>query len=435
MMTIESMKRRKFLRASTMGAFSVGILPKSNLVYKNRNKSEPQLKIKTYKTLGRTGFKVSDISSGICRDVGLFNAVLDTGVNYIDTAESYGNENIVGQAIQNRSRKSLFITTKLHFSKDISKQGFMERAQKCLQRLKTEYIDCLMIHSCPDVETLRTEGFHAAMTELKAQGRLRFIGVSNHGVSRREEPKASMEHVFLAAAEDGRFDVFLLAYNFLNENNGAKVLQVCKEKNIGSTLMKVNPVLLYQRLKEDAENLDKEGKDIDARLLASIDRLKGRNDEIQPFVTKYNLENPSEIRKASIKWTLNNPNVNTVCCRFDNFTHLEEYVPLSGTRLLAHDIRGLEAYKKGLSYAYCRHACGKCEFECPDRVPVNTIMRYNHYFIAQGREKEAMMKYAALATPKADRCKQCNGPCEAACPYGVPIQGMLALAHNRMILT
>jgi predicted aldo/keto reductase-like oxidoreductase len=226
----------------------------------------------------------------------------------------------------------------------------------------------------------------------------------------------------------------LLAYNFLNENNGAKVLRICIEKNIGTTLMKVNPVLLYQRFKEDAENLEKEGKDIDERLLASLDRLKGRNDEIQPFVKKYNLENISEIRKASVQWALNNPDVNTVCCRFQNFTHLEEYVPLSGTRLMATDALRLDAYKRGFSFTYCRHACGKCESECPENVPVNTIMRFNHYFVAQGREKEAMRKYAALAMPKADRCQQCSGHCEAACPYDVPIQGLLALAHSRLTL-
>jgi predicted aldo/keto reductase-like oxidoreductase len=429
-----SMKRRKFLGASIIGVFGTGVFSKSAPAFGDGSQTGAKPKIKNYKTLGRTGFKVSDISSGICHDLGLLNAVLDTGVNYIDTAESYGNEPIVGQAMKNRDRKSLFITTKLLIGKDVSKQGFLDRARKCLERLKTDYIDCMMIHSCQDVATLKNAGFHAAMTELKAQGRLRFIGVSNHGVSRRTQPKGSMEKVLLAAAEDGRFDVFLLAYNFLNENNGARVLQVCREKNIGATLMKVNPVLLYQRLKEDVDNMEKEGHDVDERLLASVERLKGREAEIQPFVKKYNLENQSEIAKASIQWALSSPDVHTVCCRFQNFTHLEEYIPLSGTRLMAEDNQRLEAYKQECSYSYCRHACGECEPACPEAVPVNTIMRYHHYFAAQGREKEAMLKYASLPEPKADRCQQCRGHCEPACPYGVPIQGLLALAHNRLTL-
>jgi predicted aldo/keto reductase-like oxidoreductase len=434
MMKNRAMGRRKFLKASALGVFGAGIPFKSKFVSSKDFHAESPPKIREFRMLGRTGFKVSDISCGICEDASLLNAVLDAGVNYIDTAESYENERIIAQAIQNRDRQSLFITTKLIIEKDVGKQGFIERTKKCLERLKTDYIDCMMIHSCSELETLKTEGFHAAMTELKAQGRLRFLGVSNHGVSRRTEPKVPMEKVLLAAAEDGRFDIFLMAYNFLNENNGAKVLQVCKEKNIGATLMKVNPVGLYLRFKEEVEYLEKEGRNISKGLLASLNRLKGRSDEIQPFVKKYNLENQSDVRTASVKWALTNDNVGTVCCRFENFDHLDEFVSISGKKLAAMDIQRLGAYKKGYSYTYCRHACGSCEPGCPENVPVNTIMRYNHYFVAQGREKEAMLEYAALAAPKADRCRQCPGHCEKACPYGVPIQGLLALADNRLTL-
>lgn len=428
------MDRRKFLKASALGVLGTGISSKFKFISSKNIHAESQPKIREYRMLGRTGFRVSDISCGICEDAGLLNALLDTGVNYIDTAESYGNERIIAQAIQNRNRQSLFVTTKLKIEKDVSKKGFIERTKKCLERLKTNYIDCMMIHSCSDLETLKTAGFHAAMKELKAQEYLRFLGVSNHGVSRRTKPKDSMEKVLLAAAEDGRFDIFLLAHNFLSENNGAKVLQVCKEKNIGATLMKVNPVGLYLRFKEEVEFLEKEGRNVGKGLLASLNRLKGRSDEIQPFVKKYNLENQSEIRKTSVKWALTNDNVCTVCCRFETFDHLDEFVLVSGTKLAAMEIQRLNAYKKGYSYSYCRHACGSYEPECPENVPVNTIMRYNHYFIAQGREKEAMSKYAALDTAKADRCKQCPGYCEKACPYGVPIQGLLVLANNRLIL-
>jgi len=330
-----AIKRRMFLKTSALGALGAGIPIKFNFSSVHGSPSESRPAVKEYRLLGRTGFKVSDISSGICLDAGLLNAVLDAGVNYIDTAESYGNEHIIAQAIQDRNRKSLFITTKLIIRKDIGKQGFIERTQRCLRRLKTEYIDCLMIHSCPDLETLKTGGFHAAMKELKVQGRLRFLGISNHGVSRRTIPKVSMEKVFLAAAEDGRFDIFLMAYNFLNENNSSRVLQVCGEKNIGAALMKVNPVGLYLRTKEQVDNIEKMGREVDRETLALLDRLKDRTDEIKPFVKKYNLKDQSEIRRASVKWALNNNNVSTVCCRFENFVQLKDFISVSGERLAA----------------------------------------------------------------------------------------------------
>lgn len=61
-------------------------------------------------------------------------------------------------------------------------------------------------------------------------------------------------------------------------------------------------------------------------------------------------------------------------------------------------------------------------------------MRYNHYFEAHGAEKFAMEKYARLETAKADLCGHCEGWCERSCPHGVPIQGLLNLAHTRLTL-
>jgi predicted aldo/keto reductase-like oxidoreductase len=67
-------------------------------------------------------------------------------------------------------------------------------------------------------------------------------------------------------------------------------------------------------------------------------------------------------------------------------------------------------------------------------VPVNAIMRFRHYFSAQGREKHALAEYAGLGSGRADHCADCAGPCQKACPYGVPIQAMLALAHTTLTL-
>jgi ferredoxin len=114
---------------------------------------------------------------------------------------------------------------------------------------------------------------------------------------------------------------------------------------------------------------------------------------------------------------------------------LENFISLSGTRLEDMEKKKLAAYKEGCGPLYCRHACGICESVCPNRVPVNTIMRYNHYFEAQGKEKYAMKCYAKMSAPKADLCAQCQGYCESACPYGVSIQGLLTLAHRTLSLT
>jgi predicted aldo/keto reductase-like oxidoreductase len=180
--------------------------------------------------------------------------------------------------------------------------------------------------------------------------------------------------------------------------------------------------------------MKKEGKKIPEFWANIIPKLKVKADKADSFIKKYDLKNPGEIRAAAIKFVLQNPNVHTVTCSCRSFDDVENFVKLSGCALTVAEEEKLSAYVEGCAQFYCRHACGICESKCPQRVPVNTIMRYNHYFEAQGREKYALQKYAALPGAKADRCFGCSGDCEAACPYGVPIHGLLGMAHERLTM-
>jgi predicted aldo/keto reductase-like oxidoreductase len=433
----DGMNRRRFLKNSAIGvgAVGIGIGTGDKLLGENpKAPSSSPLKIKEYRTLGRTGFKVSDISSGFVDNPAVLEQMLDAGVNYIDTAESYGNETMIGSVVKKRDRKSVFISTKLEVKKDLSKEGFLSRARKCLERLQTDYVDCIMMHSPDKVETLKTEGFHAAMQQLKNEGKLHFVGVTHHGSNWYRDSAQSMEKVLTAAAMDGRFDVMLLAYNFIQDDNGAKVLEICREKNIGTTLMKTNPIGNIPKVKERIEKLKKEGKTVPDLFPGMIDRLEAKRKRAEAFIKKYQLDDYNRMRDAAIRFCLSNPNVNTICCAFRNFDHLQDFIPLSGTRLQDMEKKQLSAYKEGCGAFYCRHACGICEPACPHQVPVNTIMRYNHYFDAQGKEKYAMKNYAKIPGAKADLCAHCQGFCESACPYGVSIHGLLTLAHRTLSL-
>lgn len=434
-----SMDRRNFLKKSALGVVGAGVVGTGKAAFAEEEKKEIQLpKIKEFRTLGRTGFKVSDISSGGPQDEAVLKALLDAGVNYIDTAEGYSrgqSEIVTGKALKNYDRKSIFVTTKLHLDpkKDLSKEAILKRARKCLERLDTEYMDCMMIHGPDNVETIKTPGFHEAMKQLKSEGKLKHVGISNHGAQWGEE-EDNMEKILLAAAADGRFDVMLLVYNFIQKEAGQKILQACKDKNIGTTLMKTNPVGTYLLMKDRLDAMKKKGEKVPEFWAKIVPKLKEKADKGDYFIKKYDLKNPAEIRAAAIKFVLQNPNVQTVTCSCRSFDDVENFVKLSGCALTAGEEKKLSAYVEGCAQFYCRHACGICEAKCPHRVPVNTIMRYNHYFEAQGREKYALEKYAALPGARADRCFNCGGDCEAACPYGVPIHGLLGMAHERLTL-
>ncbi len=434
----KELSRRSFLGSSAAALAGAGLGARKKLFGADSPAVENELKIKEYRTLGRTGFRVSDMAfgSGELAEPALLEAILDAGINYIDCAEGYGrgrSERIIGSVIKNRDRKKIFITTKLGLRGDLTKEAIKDRALKCLERLQTNYIDCLMIHMPSTVEQLKTEGFHAAFNELKAEERVRFTGLSNHGAQWGDVPE-TMEKVHLAAAEDGRFDVALLVYNFLQKDEGERILKVYKQKNIGTTLMKTNPVLNYMEVKEQADQLKEEGKEVAERMQNLLERLKGRADATEAFQKQYGLKSFDEVRRAAMKFVLSNPNVSCVCPTIKNFSDLEFYGNLSGARFDLQAEKTLAAYKALYGDLYCRHSCDKCESSCPRAVPVNTIMRYNHYFQAQGREKTAMVKYAALPQNKADKCVRCSGYCERSCPYGVPVQGLLVLADHTLTL-
>ncbi len=435
--------RRKFLKTAVIGMVGGSLAAKAGWTgnretagkYGQEAKDISSLKIKSYRILGRTGFRVSDLGVGQVQDEGLMSAMLDAGMNYIDTAESYpGHHRIVGKVIKGRDRKSIFVTSKMLMEGDISKEGLLKRVYKALEELDTEYIDCMMMHLPNNLETLKAESFHAAMAQLKSEGKIRHVGASHHGSFWFKDPEETMEKILLAAADDGRFDVFLMAYNFLQMDQAEKVLRVCKEKNIGTALMKTKPVAAYYLLKSRVEQLDKEGKEVHPFYREGLIRFKDKADRAEQFIKKYDLKNLDEINAAAVRFVLDNSNVNTVCCSLRNYDDIEKFIPLSGTKLSDWDKAKLTAYREGCGELYCRHACGLCEPECPHGVPVNTIMRYNHYFMAQGREREAMLKYAAIPGAKAEACGECPGYCEAACPYNVPIQGMLILAHDQLSL-
>lgn len=430
-----SIDRRRFLKTSTLGMIGAGMAARGGLAKPEQEEPNPQGKIKEYRVLGRTGFKVSDLATGTIQDEGLLAAALDAGFNYIDTAEQYpGHHKIVGNAIKGRDRKKLFISSKILLEGEVTKEDILKRTRKALEEIGTDYLDCMMMHFPTSIEQLKTPAWHEAMQQLKAEGRIKHTGASHHGSFWFQGPETSMGEILLAAAEDGRYDVFLMTYNFLQIDQSAKVLEVCKQKNIGTALMKTSPITTFNKIKAGADRIKKQGKDVPPLYQEGVERYTQMLEQAGPSVKKFKLENPDAARAAAIKFCLENPNVHTVCCSMKNFEDLEKMVGLSGARLDAGDRATLAAYEDACGVFYCRHACGLCEPQCPLGVPVNTIMRYHHYFTAQGREREAMQYYAAIPGAKADVCGTCPGFCERACPYNVPIQGKLFHAHADLAL-
>jgi aryl-alcohol dehydrogenase-like predicted oxidoreductase len=429
--------RRGFLKASTLGLAGVGTALAAPPSLSGQAAPESSPRVKSYRVLGRTGIKVSDIGIGTSQTfpVDVLKAALDAGVNYFDTGEGYGRgqaERSIGEAIQGRDRKSLFITTKIRFDGLADTAAVAAKLQESLDRLQTDYVDCLMLGP-QTADAVKNEVYHRAIEELRKQGRVRFSGAATHG-PRMPGQGVPMDTVLVAAVEDGRFDVVLFVYNFLQREPGERILEAAAKKNVGTTIMKSNPLGRYFDLKSRFDQMKRDGQPIDERMQKSMAQLQETAKQAEAFIQKNGLQTPDEIKAAALKFVLRDPRVQTLNLAFNTFDDVRKLLALSGTGLSASEKGLLASYESECGPLYCRHACGLCETHCPNGVPVNTIMRYNHYFEAQGSEKLAMEKYAALGTARADACRNCEGLCEMACPYGVPVRVLLNLAHAQLTL-
>ncbi len=438
-MSRKKTNRRNFIKNSSLALMCAPVFGKSTLL-PNQDTKEPEeiLKIKSYSTLGRTGFKVSDIASGSPRSEAVLRALLKSGVNYVDTGEQYGNgnnERLIGKVLKEFDRKKIFIMCKIYTETNFeSKEKVVERIRGALERLGTNYIDCLGIHSAENTKILKDEAFHAGVEQMKAEGRVKFTGVSCHGNAWYMAPEESLDKVLMAAADDGRFDVIQMAYNFVNAPMADKILAACEEKNIGTIIIKSNPVVIYNILDKYVKNLEDQEKDPGEGYYAYRDRYKERAEKAKSYFKKYGMTTEEELIDAATLFVLSNPQAHTVCLDIPNLTAINPYLKLSGQILQPTQASLLEKYTEHFGTLNCRIGCNECEKACPHHLPVNTIMRYNYYFQNKKLEKEAMQLYAKIPGKNADICKGCQGYCEEACPYGVCTQSLLSIAHQNMSL-
>ena len=143
-----------------------------------------------YRTFGPTGQSVSVIGMGTWRmngeraqAVAALRAGLDLGVNHIDTAEMYGDaELIVGDAIKGR-REDVFLVSKV-LPQNASRRGTRTACEQSLKRLGTDRLDCYLLHWRGSVPLEQTIG---AFVDLQREGKIRSWGVSNFDADDLEE--------------------------------------------------------------------------------------------------------------------------------------------------------------------------------------------------------------------------------------------------------
>lgn len=185
-------------------------------------------------TLGRTGLTVCETGFGalpiqrISREdaASLLRFAREQGVTFFDTARGYtDSEEKIGYAFAGGLRDSVYIATK---TMGRSRQAALADLETSLSLLDTDHVDLWQLHCLPELpDPNDPESAFAALLEARKAGKTRFIGMTSHRLD-----------VALAAAESGLYDTIQFPLNYLSTPDELKLIQVCKEKNIGLIAMK-----------------------------------------------------------------------------------------------------------------------------------------------------------------------------------------------------
>lgn len=236
-----------------------------------------------YRPLGKTGLTVSvaglgcggnsrlGLGRGASFDdcVAVVRTAIDLGVNFLDTAEVYGTEEIVGTAIRSYDRDRLVVSTKAIFRKDDTGETLARRLDDALRRLRLDHVDIFHFHAVnPMAYSYHRDVLAPALTRLKEQGKVRHVGITETGPN---DPEQTM---LAQAVQDAPWEVIMLAYSLMNQGARRTIFPVTRRRGIGTLLMfVVRNIFSNAAYRRDVfAKLVEQGR-LDAAILADGDPL------------------------------------------------------------------------------------------------------------------------------------------------------------------
>jgi aryl-alcohol dehydrogenase-like predicted oxidoreductase len=166
--------------------------------------------------------------------VAVIREALNSGVNLVDTAESYGTESIVGDALQGIDRASVVISTKKSAWAEVAPEEVGKSLDASLQRLGTDYVDIYSLHAVPPERYDHLLLQIAPILEnLRDEGKIRFIGITELFLKGRDPGHEMLQR----ALEDEVWDVVMVGHNIINQSARERVLTRTASKGVGTLIM------------------------------------------------------------------------------------------------------------------------------------------------------------------------------------------------------
>ena len=169
---------------------------------------------------------------GAAAGVAVARAAIDLGVNFLDTAEVYGTEEIVGAAVKAYDRDRLVISTKALFKTEDTAETVTRKVEASLKRLGLDHVDIFHFHAVgPAAYEHHRDVLAPALLRLKEQGKVRHVGLTETG------PRDPDQAMLARAALEAPWEVIMLAYSLVNQGARTKVFPVTVRRGIGTLLM------------------------------------------------------------------------------------------------------------------------------------------------------------------------------------------------------
>jgi predicted aldo/keto reductase-like oxidoreductase len=379
--------RRGFLKSSVLG--TAGALISTSALAKQHHSKDIEPVIIRRK-LGKTGIELPIVSFGVMRsdNPSLVKSAFQKGFVHFDTAHGYQegrNETMLGEVFKEVPRESFVLASKVapddvnretgELGPGATRENILTKFDLSLKRLQMKYVDILYFHGVSNPKTAMAPQVLEAFSELKKQGKVRFVGMSTH----KNEPD-----IIQAAIDSNFYDVVLTTINFA-QGHGDKIrekIALAAEKGIGIVAMKTM-----------------------AGGFSDKDRMHPIN------------------CVAALKWVMQDKNICTAIPGIVTFDMMvQNFSIMENLEMTEQEKADLEASKL-LAGLYC-DGCGECLPQCKKHLPVNELMRAFMYTYGYRQAEKASVLLDKLAV-EANPCGDCTG-CEVKCVKGFPVQERIA---------
>lgn len=366
-----------------------------------------------YRTMGKTGEKVSQLGFGCMRlpvidgdsnkidekkAIEMIRSAIDNGLNYVDTAYPYHggeSEPFVGRALKDGYREKVNLATKLPSWLIKTREDMDKYLDSQLERLQTDKIDFYLVHglNAGSWDNLEKLGVTEFLDSAIKSGKIRYAGFSFH----------DKVDVFKKIIDSYNWSFCQIQYNYLDEYNqaGTEGLKYAASKGLGVVIMEP---LRGGRI---VRNLPEKAKE-------SISK--------------------SEIKRSPAEWGLswvwNHPEVSVVLSGMSVKENVEENLRVASkaepNSLTDKELKLIDEVKNAFNEKI-KVNCTGCEYCMPCPAGVNipkNFSCYNEYSIFATKETEEELKgmYNMVGeAERADKCLKC-GKCEKACPQKIEVR-------------